>query len=384
MNTNEQIFISYKREDIEIANLVRIALQAQGITVWWDEKLQIGQRWEEAIDQALTNAHVVVVLWSNLSVNSDWVKQEASFAKLRKNLVQARIDDCSIPEPFSAILAADLRNWNKREDDPNFREIITEIERITDLPDKQVESTAPLRSQPKLWMGQIKKPRLKFWLLGLLSCLVAVIALLLPLRGSIKCNLWSIACPYKISHNTIADFKASEGTGALTAFGLPFSMISDSSQNMGSTIWYQRIHGDPVLGGFLRIHYQMMPHSNREGYVGIYADFTLPPASPVSLSEYDGMSFKMRINQEIGEHPEIRVLLYSDNIKNMQYAYPIARVVPTEQWNEYNIPFSQFESPPFAFTEVKLDIERVFRFAFVLVSGDKIYGQVDIDDIELF
>ena len=197
-------------------------------------------------------------------------------------------------------------------------------------------------------------------------------------------NINKVSIPDKIAYDVIADFKGSKGTGALTAFGLPFSIMSDSSQNMESKIWYERIHGDPKTGGFLRIHYQFLPYRDREGYVGIYADFTLPPANPVSLLEYDGISFRMRINQEIGNYPEIRVVLYSDNIKNMEYAYPIARVQPAKQWGYYNIPFSKFESPPHAFKHVELDPGRVFRFAFVLVSDSEIHGQVDIDELKLF
>ena len=367
MKKNPDVFISYKREDQDTANLVKVTLEAQGLTVWWDEKLQTGKKWEEAIDLALISARVVVVLWSNLAVNSDWVKHEASFAKLHKNLVQAKINNCSIPAPFSTILAADLSNWNKRKDDPNFHEIISEIERIRNLSNNQNANISTS----------------KWWLL-VISYFLGLISIILLLRDPLICNLRFIKCQNKISKNVIADFKGSNGTGALNSFGLPFSMMSDSSQNMKSKIWYQRVHRDGQQEGFLRIYYQIEPHLDHDGYVGIYSDFTLPPAVPVSLSKYNGVRLKMRINQEIGVHPEIRIVMYSDNIKNPEFAYPIALVKPTKQWNEYNIPFSQFEPPPFAFTPVELDVERVFRFAFVLVSSYEIHGHVDIDDIELF
>ena len=99
-------------------------------------------------------------------------------------------------------------------------------------------------------------------------------------------NINSINVPKPIPSNVIADFKGSKGTGALTAFGLPFSMMSDSSQNMASKVWYERVHLDSQKGGFLRVHYQIEPMKGREGYVGLYADFTLPPAEPVNLLAY--------------------------------------------------------------------------------------------------
>jgi hypothetical protein len=86
------IFISYKREDVVQARQVRQALRAEGFHVWWDEDLQGGQQWAAAIDSALLDASVVVVLWSPLSVQSDWVKHEASIAKSRRILVPATID----------------------------------------------------------------------------------------------------------------------------------------------------------------------------------------------------------------------------------------------------------------------------------------------------
>jgi hypothetical protein len=58
------LFISYKREDAEKAKMVRHALQRLPFDVWWDERLQTGQRWNEKIDEALLKAEAVVVLWS--------------------------------------------------------------------------------------------------------------------------------------------------------------------------------------------------------------------------------------------------------------------------------------------------------------------------------
>lgn len=191
--------------------------------------------------------------------------------------------------------------------------------------------------------------------------------------------------PVEVTTDQIADFRGSKGTGALTAFGLPFSMYSDSSQNMASKIWYERVPDEPQTGeGFLRLYYQLLPLQGREGYVGLYADFTPPPPKPVTLLKYHGIGFKMRISQEIGNYPEVRLVLYSDNITNMEYAYPIARVRPEKEWQQYNIPFNKLESPPHAFNPVQLDPGRVFRFGFVVVSGSELHGHIDIGEIRLF
>lgn len=224
---------------------------------------------------------------------------------------------------------------------------------------------------------KVEPKRLLLTLLMAVPTIVAVVFIVLYYRKTD-----GFIVPDLIESNVIADFRGSKGSVARTAYGLPFSMMSDSSFNMSSKVWYERAQGGINDGGFLRVHYQIEPMEGREGYVGIYADFSPPPAEPVSLLEYNGISFRMRISQQGGKFPEIRVVLYSNNIRNLEYAYPIARVQHDEQWRDYDIPFSKFESPPL--NNVQLDPCCVFRFAFVLISDLEIHGHLDIDEIKLF
>ncbi|HZF13464.1 MAG TPA: toll/interleukin-1 receptor domain-containing protein [Thermoanaerobaculia bacterium] len=124
------IFISYKREDSEVARALRQALRAEGLSVWWDEELRSGDRWADTIDTVLGAADAVVVLWSALSAQSDWVRYEAAVAKFRGTLAHARIDGAKIPIPFQSIHSADLSRWNYREDDPAFRKLLETLNAI--------------------------------------------------------------------------------------------------------------------------------------------------------------------------------------------------------------------------------------------------------------
>ena len=227
--------------------------------------------------------------------------------------------------------------------------------------------------------GKIAIEKLFISLFILIPSAVAVIYMSLYYR-----NIETDTMPKPIPSNVIADFRGSKGTGALTAFGLPFSLMSDSSMNMSSKVWYERVHGDPQTGGFLRVHYQIVPSKDHEGFVGVFADFTLPPAIPMNLLKYNGISFRMRISQDTGAIPEIRAVLYSDNIKTIEYAYPMVRVQTDKEWRHYDILFKRFEPPPHAVSPVKLDPSRVFRFAFVIVSDSEVHGHIDIDEIKLF
>lgn len=124
------IFISYKREDAAIARDIRDALQNHNLDVWWDEKLQTGQKWEATIDEVLRSAAAVLVLWSERSVKSEWVRHEASYAKTSEKLVQARVDDCAVPQVYASSMAADLREWRAGDNSADLAQMVAEINRI--------------------------------------------------------------------------------------------------------------------------------------------------------------------------------------------------------------------------------------------------------------
>lgn len=124
------IFVSYSKEDSNLANNIRLILKSEGYTVWWDDDLNSGDPWEEEIHNALKRSSLILVIWTNKSKNSDWVKHEASIAKLKDNLIQIRIGDISvIPSIFQTVQATNLSDWNMRESHPDFRELTISIAR---------------------------------------------------------------------------------------------------------------------------------------------------------------------------------------------------------------------------------------------------------------
>jgi hypothetical protein len=131
MRTNKHIFISYKREDQRFARSLRTALKAVGSEVWWDEQIQAGERWSERLDKALLDASAILVLWSEKSVDSEWVKHESSIAKIHDKLVQVSIDGTNAPTAFESIQCADLAGWNGSEEDVKFKKLAGAIRRIS-------------------------------------------------------------------------------------------------------------------------------------------------------------------------------------------------------------------------------------------------------------
>src|ERR1044072_1488298 len=91
------IFISYAKLDGGTAAKLVDDLKAEGWSVWWDQELLGGKRYDHAIAEALNAARCVVVIWSPASVESDFVFDEAKTAYGRKVIVPAVIGNAKPP-----------------------------------------------------------------------------------------------------------------------------------------------------------------------------------------------------------------------------------------------------------------------------------------------
>jgi hypothetical protein len=104
-----EVFLSYSHEDREAAQQLAEALAQQGLVVWWDRTIRAGQDYENEIVRALHNSHCVIVIWTRQSVRSDWVKEEASYARTQGKLIPVLLDDAEIPVPFTLIETVKLK-----------------------------------------------------------------------------------------------------------------------------------------------------------------------------------------------------------------------------------------------------------------------------------
>lgn len=136
------IFISYANEDREAAAQLAGLLESVGWHVWWDRRIPAGRTWRSVLEEALKDMRCMIVLWSQQSVDSPWVAEEAEEArKLGKMLVPVLIQRVEPPMGFRAIQAADLVNWDGTIDDPAAQMFIADLNSLLkaplDNPDKQ-------------------------------------------------------------------------------------------------------------------------------------------------------------------------------------------------------------------------------------------------------
>lgn len=124
------IFISYKKEDA--GRVVRIveALRAEGFSVWWDHGITPGAQWDQTIQQQLDAAKAVVAVWSTLSRDAPWVKEESGVGKSRGILVPVRIDDVEPPLGFGLIQAVDLIGWSGDVKDARWAHFTTALRAV--------------------------------------------------------------------------------------------------------------------------------------------------------------------------------------------------------------------------------------------------------------
>jgi hypothetical protein len=119
------IFVSYAREDREwVARFTERLREVGGWDIWWDRTIRPGEEFDEAIQKALSEARMAIVVWSVRSADSRWVRAEASDAAHRDILVPLRIDDVVVPLEFRTLETANLSTWQGEADHHDFLEIV--------------------------------------------------------------------------------------------------------------------------------------------------------------------------------------------------------------------------------------------------------------------
>jgi hypothetical protein len=117
------VFISYSREDLAAVTRLAAAVEAEGYEVWWDADLPPHMSYGDVITAKIGAAKAAIVVWSNNSARSEWVRAEADVARNQKKLIQTAIDSVMPPLPFNQIQYAEIGDWNGESDHPGWRKV---------------------------------------------------------------------------------------------------------------------------------------------------------------------------------------------------------------------------------------------------------------------
>lgn len=126
------VFLSYNRGDQVVARRFAEGLEGAGLTVWWDTALTPGEAYDKVTENALRTAKAVVVLWSKRSVESRWVRAEATLADRNGTLLPAMIEACERPIMFELVQTSDLSKWTGAANDAAWRDFLSGVRRFVD------------------------------------------------------------------------------------------------------------------------------------------------------------------------------------------------------------------------------------------------------------
>lgn len=108
----EDIFIAYARKDLSRIEPIARALESLGYVVWWDADLRAGRRFDEEIERVLAAAPCVLVVWTAISVQRQWVRAEAAEALDANKLVPVFLEPVKPPLYFRHLHGVDLGDWD--------------------------------------------------------------------------------------------------------------------------------------------------------------------------------------------------------------------------------------------------------------------------------
>lgn len=151
------VFVSYRAEDRRRVRPLVAALEAEGLSVWWDVQISGGDKWRASIEGELNAAKCVIVVWSKSSTAPDatFVRDEASRALERGVYLPVKVDDSRLPLGFGETQALALARWRGDREDPRYVEVVRRVRSIVEgnrlAPSRHVP--APVSRRGALFVG---------------------------------------------------------------------------------------------------------------------------------------------------------------------------------------------------------------------------------------
>lgn len=108
------------------------ALSERGHSVWWDGLLEGGDRFSQVTETALETSDVVLVVWTETSINSHWVRDEATRGRDRGRMLSVSLDGTEPPLGFRQIQYIDLSGTGDPTKRARFAEVTAALDKVED------------------------------------------------------------------------------------------------------------------------------------------------------------------------------------------------------------------------------------------------------------
>jgi TIR domain len=160
------VFISYAKADRPLALKLAAMLEAEGWTTWWDTSLIPGDDFRNEIMTELGRARAVVVIWTDASIKSDWVRSEAGRAQADRKLIPVKLPHLTykdLPPPFDV-----LHTENVGEEDKIKAAVVAQLAKPAVEPTAVGLLTKGFKWEVLTWWGSLVDEHPPVFLVNLL------------------------------------------------------------------------------------------------------------------------------------------------------------------------------------------------------------------------
>ena len=146
-----EVFISYSPKNKTIVDALCHYLEENKIRCWMAPRdILPGQNYAEAIAQAMSKVKVFILVYSNFSLSSQWVRKETNLAVSKKKIIiPFRIEDCSF-EGTTMELYLNDRHWINAVSDPEKA-----FDLLAELLPSLLDVTPPVSTEKPLASTQV-------------------------------------------------------------------------------------------------------------------------------------------------------------------------------------------------------------------------------------
>lgn len=214
------VFLSYANEDAEHARALAEALVGEGLSVWWDHHIPPGKTWADVIEQEIANARCVIVLWTPVSVQSQWVRSEAREGLTRHVLVPVIGEEgVRLPLEFRHVQAAYLHDWDTSDDRSEYAQLLASVRDVlrrgTAIPEAVPSPVAPRRRKRQVWP----------WIAGGVVVLVLALLGLWMSFDTVETSTSVLAVTETVPATTATPSGTAETTSAMTDTAPPTGTV---------------------------------------------------------------------------------------------------------------------------------------------------------------